>query len=345
MRVCLFRHSREPRKANRAPAAGRAAATPRRRAVTGAYGGVLRPAGNRSHDGPGTITWPRFPVSDRLRPPCPTGRRARGGAVGVLQRFERRLEEPRQRRLRQGLQGRGPAGRDRQRPPARAATTGRRSWPAAGRWCPTPSSSSSAATTTSGSASTPTRWATSWPRWCASTPRSSATRSSARSRVDFELDDELATGRFRVRSAAVAGATGRRRPAPRPRPAAPAGSPGSRSAHDVPAGPAGDPDRPRRRRRPAHRRPRRLPAARRDPPSGGDVTIVDLGSTNGIVVDGERVDRPPAAATARRSRLGSTTIDFHRTAADERDVRADPHDHPAGLPRRPLAVRARRRCR
>ena len=33
--------------------------------------------------------------------------------------------------------------------------------------------------------------------------------------------------------------------------------------------------------------------------SGGDVTIVDLGSTNGVVIDGRRVDQ---AAAARRRR-------------------------------------------
>ncbi len=40
--------------------------------------------------------------------------------------------------------------------------------------------------------------------------------------------------------------------------------------------------------------------------SGGDVTIVDLGSTNGVVVDGQRVDRrgcataPGSASAAPR---------------------------------------------
>ena len=44
--------------------------------------------------------------------------------------------------------------------------------------------------------------------------------------------------------------------------------------------------------------------------SGGDVTIVDLGSTNGVVVDGARVDGH-RLRDGQKVRLGSTTMIFH----------------------------------
>lgn len=44
--------------------------------------------------------------------------------------------------------------------------------------------------------------------------------------------------------------------------------------------------------------------------SGGDVTITDLGSTNGIVVDGHRVPQARLRDGAR-VQLGSTTVVFH----------------------------------
>ena len=45
--------------------------------------------------------------------------------------------------------------------------------------------------------------------------------------------------------------------------------------------------------------------------SGGDVTIVDLGSTNGVLVDGHRVDQQRLRDGAE-VRLGSTTLVFHQ---------------------------------
>jgi pSer/pThr/pTyr-binding forkhead associated (FHA) protein len=47
--------------------------------------------------------------------------------------------------------------------------------------------------------------------------------------------------------------------------------------------------------------------------SGGDVTIVDLGSTNGIEIDGRRVDQERLRDGAE-VRLGSTTMTFHQGA-------------------------------
>ena len=44
--------------------------------------------------------------------------------------------------------------------------------------------------------------------------------------------------------------------------------------------------------------------------SGGDVTVVDLGSTNGVVVDGDRVAQARLRDGAR-IQLGSTTLIFH----------------------------------
>ena len=222
MRVCLFRHSREPRKDNR-----------------GGLPGPLRPGGTSparpgeqgADNGPGydhvaglsRLSRPAA-VATRSQPRSAPARRqaARGGDVGVLQRFERRIEEMVNRRSPgpsrpRSSRSRSPA------PSSASATTGPRSSPAAAPWCPTPSPSRSASTTTSGSASTPRRSARSSPRWSASTPTEQRYAFIGPVTVDFERDDELPTGRFQVRSAAVAGATAdraghrrRRRPAAAP---------------------------------------------------------------------------------------------------------------------------------
>ena len=55
------------------------------------------------------------------------------------------------------------------------------------------------------------------------------------------------------------------------------------------------------------RRPERLAPARRDPARGRPLQIVDLGSTNGIEVDGKRV-KELASATATSFTLGSTEV-------------------------------------
>lgn len=132
--------------------------------------------------------------------------------------------------------------------------------------------------------------------------------------VDFERDDDLSTGRFQVRSAAVAGAT-----AAQTSTAVPAGGTGSAVpwvevgtttyalAHPITRIGRGtesdlridDPGISRH-----HAELRR---------SGGDVTIVDLGSTNGVVVDGRRVDEQRLRDGAQ-VRLGSTTMTFHEGA-------------------------------
>ncbi len=132
--------------------------------------------------------------------------------------------------------------------------------------------------------------------------------------VAFERDDELPTGRFQVRSAAVGGATA------------------NESATSVPSGGAGTAlpwvevgSTTYALSRPVTRIGRGSDADLRiDDPgisrnhaelrrSGGDVTIVDLGSTNGIVINGRRVDQERLRDGAE-VRLGSTTLTFHQGA-------------------------------
>ena len=74
-----------------------------------------------------------------------------------------------------------PCSRSRSPPPCSArSTTPRRSSPATGGWCPTSSTSSSPARTTSASRRTPPRWRRSSPRCSATTRTSSPTSSPAR---------------------------------------------------------------------------------------------------------------------------------------------------------------------
>jgi hypothetical protein len=132
--------------------------------------------------------------------------------------------------------------------------------------------------------------------------------------VGFERDDELPTGRFQVRSAAVAGATA------------------NESATSVPTGGSGTAlpwvevgattyalSRPVTRIGRGSETDLRIddPGISRNHAelrrSGGDVTIVDLGSTNGVVVDGRRVDQERLRDGAE-VRLGSTTMTFHQGA-------------------------------
>jgi hypothetical protein len=127
--------------------------------------------------------------------------------------------------------------------------------------------------------------------------------------VTFERDDELETGRFRVRSAATAGAV-----AVDPS----RGTQAGRSGHpwlEVGATTFA-------LTRPTTRIGRGTDTDLRiDDPGisrnhaeirqqGGDVTIVDAGSTNGIVINGQRVQqaRLDDGATVV---LGSTTLTFH----------------------------------
>ena len=129
--------------------------------------------------------------------------------------------------------------------------------------------------------------------------------------VDFELDDELPTGRFQLRSAAVAGATAAESSTAVPAAGSSSGIPWvevgtttyalARAVTRIGRGADTDLriDDPGISRH--HAELRR---------SGGDVTIVDLGSTNGVVVDGERVDGH-RLRDGQKVRLGSTTMIFH----------------------------------
>jgi hypothetical protein len=135
--------------------------------------------------------------------------------------------------------------------------------------------------------------------------------------VAFELDEGLETGRFRVRSAAVAGAlpgaATRATPSVPDRPSArpQAGGPWldlGDARHDL--------------RGPVTRIGRGTDSdVRLDDPGvsrhhaeirrqGGDVVIVDLGSTNGVLVDDARVDQARLVEGARVV-LGNTTLVFH----------------------------------
>jgi Protein of unknown function (DUF3662)/FHA domain len=132
--------------------------------------------------------------------------------------------------------------------------------------------------------------------------------------VDFERDGELETGRFRVRSTAVAAVVPTtKRPGPETanRAATSGNTPwlelgattyalrssvtriGRGSESDLRID---DPGISR------HHAEIRL--------QGGDVVIADAGSTNGIVIDNERVEQARLADGAR-IQLGSTTLVFH----------------------------------
>jgi hypothetical protein len=126
--------------------------------------------------------------------------------------------------------------------------------------------------------------------------------------VAFDRDDELDTGRFQVRSAAVAGATAR------------SDDTLSVGGTDLPWVEVGTTTYALAR--PTTRIGRGAEADLRiDDPgisrrhaelrrSGGDVTVVDLGSTNGVVVDGERVEQA-RLRDGSRVVMGSTTLVFH----------------------------------
>ena len=129
--------------------------------------------------------------------------------------------------------------------------------------------------------------------------------------VDFELDDELPTGRFQVRSAAVAGATAAETSTGVPAAGGGTGLPWvevgtttyalARAVTRIGRGADTDLriDDPGISRH--HAELRR---------SGGDVTVVDLGSTNGVLVDGQRVDEQRLRDGATVT-MGSTKLTFH----------------------------------
>jgi hypothetical protein len=131
--------------------------------------------------------------------------------------------------------------------------------------------------------------------------------------VEFERDDELETGRFQVRSAAVAGAV-----------------PSSRQQVETPSQHSGTGNVPWLEvgsttyalRSSTTRIGRGTDSDLRiDDPGvsrhhaeirrqGGDVVIVDAGSTNGIMIDEQRVEQA-RLADGTRIVLGSTAIVFH----------------------------------
>jgi hypothetical protein len=129
--------------------------------------------------------------------------------------------------------------------------------------------------------------------------------------VEFELDDELPTGRFQVRSAAVAGATAAETSTGVPAAGGGTGLPWvevgtttyalARAITRIGRGADTDLriDDPGISRH--HAELRR---------SGGDVTVVDLGSTNGVLVDGQRVDEQRLRDGATVT-MGSTRLTFH----------------------------------
>jgi hypothetical protein len=128
-------------------------------------------------------------------------------------------------------------------------------------------------------------------------------------KVSFERDDALETGRFRIRSAAVAGAVA----------ADPSRAGGSRRA-DSPWLEVGGTSYGLTSSRTVIGRGSDTDLRIDDPGisrhhaevrhQGGDVTIVDLGSTNGIVVDGQQVQQARLADGAKVV-MGTTTLIFH----------------------------------
>jgi hypothetical protein len=131
--------------------------------------------------------------------------------------------------------------------------------------------------------------------------------------VEFERDDELETGRFRVRSTAVASAVSANRPNTQTLAPAVSGRKGAwlelgastyplrSSTTRIGRGADSDLriDDPGISRHHAEIRQQ-----------GGDVVIADTGSTNGIVIDGKRVEQA-RLVDGMRIMLGNTTVVFH----------------------------------
>jgi hypothetical protein len=115
--------------------------------------------------------------------------------------------------------------------------------------------------------------------------------------VGFERDEELPTGRFQVRSAAEAGATAAE---------SSTGVPAATTGTGVPWVEVGSTTYALARAVTRIGRGSDTDLRR----SGGDVTVVDLGSTNGVVVDGQPVGEQRLKDGAR-VQLGSTTMIFH----------------------------------
>jgi Protein of unknown function (DUF3662)/FHA domain len=131
--------------------------------------------------------------------------------------------------------------------------------------------------------------------------------------VDFERDGELETGRFRVRSTAVAAVVPMKRPGP---------DTANRAVKsgNTPWLEMGTTSYALRSSTTRIGRGTDCDLRIDDPgisrhhaeirQQGGDVVIVDAGSTNGIVIDGERVEQARLVNGAR-IQLGNTSLVFH----------------------------------
>ena len=144
--------------------------------------------------------------------------------------------------------------------------------------------------------------------------------------ISFDEKDDLSTGRFRVRSAALAQVTpGRQRRSPTRRYAAPGGARGQR--HEAPAGPPGivigrGAEADLRMPDPGCRAGAEIRIYPGDT-AVPQVSVVDLGSTNGMLVNGQRVQQ--------------ATLDD----GAEVEIGEHHHDHPPHRRRRPPREAAR----
>jgi hypothetical protein len=131
--------------------------------------------------------------------------------------------------------------------------------------------------------------------------------------VEFERDSDLETGRFRLRSMAVASAVSTNRPGPEP-------TTRSATTGNAPWLEVGSTTYPLRSGTTRIGRGTDCDLRIDDPgisrhhaeirQQGGDVVIVDTGSTNGIVIDGKRVEQA-RLVDGMRIMLGNTTVIFH----------------------------------
>ena len=126
--------------------------------------------------------------------------------------------------------------------------------------------------------------------------------------IAFEAAEDLTTGRFRIRSQAQAKVTGSSTHTQVGRARAVLEVNGTRH----PLQPPGLVDRPRHRGRRPDQRPRREPPAhrvhgQRRRLDGLAIEVHDLGSTNGMLVDGHRISRT-GLRDGSQVKIGSTTM-------------------------------------
>ena len=138
--------------------------------------------------------------------------------------------------------------------------------------------------------------------------------------ITFEQVRELGTGQFRIRGSAVAGPTEAPPTAAPAAPAAPAAAPAVMTA-DAPWLAFGDATYPLHGRLTRIGRGADSDIRLEDPGvsrnhaeirvEGDSATVVDAGSTNGVVIDGKRVQQAPLEEGTSIV-LGNTTLVFHR---------------------------------